>query len=65
MNNGYIPISDESYFRHKMAFDDSMLRDYFAAKAIQGIAVAGALPINDAARIAYEYADAMLEARKR
>ena len=38
------------------------LRDYFAAKAMQGILFEG-LDENQTARHAYEIADAMLEAR--
>ena len=45
------------------------LRDYFAAKAMQGIlasSVGENLPNEDiAAGAAYEYADAMIEARKK
>ena len=41
------------------------LRDYFAAKAMQGMMVDVEEPLcNYIAKIAYEMADAMLEARK-
>ena len=45
------------------------LRDYFAAKAMQGILVATVTPItvwsqNDVAETAYKMADAMLKARE-
>ena len=46
------------------AFQGMTLRDYFAAKALQGMSA----EINDevrAARWCYEMADAMLEARKK
>jgi len=39
------------------------LRDYFAAKAMQGI-LFECLETKDTAKFAYEMADAMLEARK-
>ena len=43
------------------------LRDYFAAKAIQGIMASGIYPTGimfDTAKEAYEMADAMLKARE-
>jgi hypothetical protein len=45
------------------------LRDYFAAKAMQGLLVATVTPItvwsqNDVAETAYKMADAMLKARQ-
>lgn len=42
------------------------LRDYFAAKALQGILAGGAINtgIKSKSEMAYAYADAMLEARK-
>ena len=44
------------------------LRDYFAAKAMQGLIERGFTEFGNAAsqyaNLAYEYADAMLEARK-
>lgn len=39
------------------------LRDYFAAKAMQGLMDA-AMPMPEIAQAAYDMADAMLEARK-
>lgn len=39
------------------------LRDYFAAKAMQGLMDAG-MPMQEIAKEAYDMADAMLEARK-
>lgn len=39
------------------------LRDYFAAKAMQGKIAAGATGYEDIAFYAYKYADAMLKAR--
>ena len=45
------------------------LRDYFAAKvlplAIQDMVEAESYDINDAAIVAYQYADAMMKARQR
>lgn len=48
-------------------YKGASLRDYFAATAIQGMALqAGlALPVADIARAAYELADAMLEERNK
>ena len=43
------------------------LRDYFAAAALQGVIChngCGALTDEDSSRIAYEYADEMIKARK-
>lgn len=41
------------------------LRDYFAAKAMQGMLTRpGSINVNDDARFAYKMADAMLEARE-
>jgi hypothetical protein len=40
------------------------LRDYFAAKAMQGmLACPGSIRVNDDANFAYQMADAMLKAR--
>ena len=44
------------------------LRDYFAAKAMQGFSAASdmnGVPLNEVARQAYDVADAMLEARSK
>ena len=40
------------------------LRDYFAAKAMQGFAAEGGMPGPAAAKAAYEWADAMLRERE-
>jgi hypothetical protein len=41
------------------------LRDYFAAKAMQGmLACPGSIRVNDDANLAYKMADAMLKARE-
>jgi hypothetical protein len=41
------------------------LRDYFAAKAMQGMmACPGSIRVNDDANFAYQMADAMLKARE-
>ena len=45
-------------------YNGMTLRDYFAAKAMQGKLSGGALGYDDIAKHAYKYADAMLEARK-
>jgi hypothetical protein len=50
---------------HNLANDGMTLRDYFAAKAMQGICASG--PTIDNGRIAleaYQLADAMLKARE-
>ena len=41
------------------------LRDYFAAKCLQGMAIFGpsSMVLEETAKFAYEYADAMMEAR--
>ena len=57
----------------KLYYGGMTLRDYFAAKALQGFAahLSGATKRGNEtgpeanARLAYEYADAMLEARKK
>jgi hypothetical protein len=50
------------------AFDDRegmTLRDYFAAKAMQGmLACPGSIRVDDDASLAYKMADAMLKARE-
>jgi hypothetical protein len=48
-------------------FTGMTLRDYFAAAALQGVIChngCGALTDEDSSRIAYEYADEMIKARK-
>ena len=45
-------------------YNGMTLRDYFAAKAMQGICARVHWSYSGAAKDAYEYADAMLEARK-
>jgi len=56
------PASNESYLQQGMT-----LRDYFAAKAMQGFIADGAAPEvskTTIAAMAYAMADAMLEARE-
>lgn len=56
-----------------LTVNDATLRDYFAAKAMQGIITTAAAPIltslagldDDIAKTAYEMADAMLRAREK
>jgi hypothetical protein len=50
---------DEQLVRYGME-----LRDYFAAKALQGLLTSADCFWPGAAPLAYQYADAMLEARK-
>ena len=45
------------------AFQGMTLRDYFAAKAMQGLIANGAVSPVDAAKAAYIVADSMLKAR--
>ena len=45
-------------------FQGMTLRDYFAAKAMQGMITRRILSDEDDAKIAYKMADAMLKARK-
>lgn len=46
-------------------YDPGMtLRDYFAAKAMQGVLSRGIYSANQASDLAYWYADAMLKARE-
>ena len=49
-----------------MHFTGMTLRDYFAAKALQGILTDAeiAMGISEIAELAYKYADAMMEARE-
>ena len=53
---------------HKESDTGMTLRDYFAAKAlpvaIQEMNEAESYDINDAATLAYQYADAMMDARQ-
>ncbi len=53
---------------HTIAMHEGMtLRDYFAAKAMQGMYASSSFPTGmmvDTAKEAYEMADQMLEARK-
>ena len=49
--------------RESITFAGMTLRDYFAAKAMQGILFEG-LPTEETAKNAYEMADAMLKARE-
>jgi len=65
------PMETEGEFGHQDSattwqYGGMTLRDYFAAKAMQGLL---ACPLGDGtkqdfARLAYEYADAMLKARQ-
>jgi len=55
----------EPAFPTRNTLNDGMtLRDYFAAKAMQGKIAAGATGFEDIAFYAYKYADAMLKARE-
>ena len=67
MNNGgpAFPTQDQNY-EQKYAGEGMTLRDYFAAKAMQGMfAVDMPCPANKRAEVAYEMADAMLKEREK
>ena len=57
-----IPLLPGQSWQSMAPCDGMTLRDYFAAKAMQGILFEG-LDENQTARHAYEIADAMLKAR--
>jgi hypothetical protein len=50
----------------KLSYTGMTLRDYFAAKAMQGFAayIGPSMSFESRAKIAYEWADAMLKARE-
>ena len=53
---------------NRSAANGMTLRDYFAAKAMQGICASGAidrLSFEDISNAAFEFADAMIERRKK
>lgn len=54
--NGGLPYTPE--------IDGMTLRDYFAAKAMQGMLAGGRTGDDYVAALAYRYADAMLKARQ-
>lgn len=64
MNISAFPISGSQY-RHTQGMT---LRDYFAAKAMQGFAamsdVDGFSSVEEMAKMSYKWADAMLKARQ-
>jgi hypothetical protein len=70
-NTGGPAFPIKQYNRNIMAFEEvcgMTMRDYFAAKAIQGMFASGNLPKSvqddELASVAYEFADAMLKARE-
>ena len=65
INNERLHVFDTVHEKHLMA-SDATLRDYFAAKAMQGLVsvVDGEGWIKNSVTAAYMIADAMLEARK-
>ena len=63
-NKSAFPLHDAG---HGSAFDKGMtLRDYFAAKAMQGwlVETSEGVSVTAVARFAYEVADAMMKARE-
>ena len=71
MSNKYTggPAFPTMQYEHGGDEDGISMRDYFAAKAMQGMFSSGNLEIGDTNKIvseaAYKVADAMLEARKK
>jgi hypothetical protein len=64
MNNPpAFPVFPDTSGGHAAAFQGMTLRDYFAAKAMQGILFEGLDP-EDTAKHAYAMADAMMKARE-
>jgi hypothetical protein len=70
-NTGGPAFPIKQYNRNIMAFEEvcgMTMRDYFAAKAIQGMFASGNLPKSvqddELASVAYKFADAMLKARE-
>lgn len=71
MNNEPTPAFPQNFDSNNdphAAFADDRggmtLRDYFAGQALVGLSVDEHTSVSKAAHLAYEYADAMLEARK-
>jgi hypothetical protein len=58
-----IETTTTSIHREPMALE-ATLRDYFAARAMQGVIAAENYQTHELAQYAYEVADAMLKARK-
>lgn len=61
-----VTLQPGEMYKHHAEFDGMTLRDYFAAKAMQGFSAApdmNCVPLKEVARQAYDIADAMLEAR--
>ena len=66
MNNiPAFPVFPETGSGHASAFQGMTLRDYFAAKAMQGwlVETSEGVSVTAVARFAYEVADAMMKAR--
>jgi hypothetical protein len=59
------PVSIVTRPKELIHFNGMTLRDYFAAKALQGILTDAeiAMGISEIAELAYKYADAMMAAR--
>ena len=70
MNQPAFPVFPETGSGHASAFQGMTLRDYFAAKAMQGFIQHSASkgiyapPDNELAKISYDLADAMMKARE-
>ena len=64
MNDSAFPTAQYADGVHPSGFDNGMtLRDYFAAKAMQGMITRRVLNDYEDALIAYKIADAMMKAR--
>lgn len=64
-NGGPAFPTNESNYQRDYSDPGMSLRDYFAAKAMQGICATDTYTAEKTAKTAYEQADAMLEARKK
>jgi hypothetical protein len=66
MSDTAFPTTTHNYGDGIYASTGMTLRDYFAAKAMQGLLAdpSNDMYIEDIAKLAYEYADAMLKARE-
>lgn len=61
-----LPVGDqECCGRFKSGYGGMSLRDYFAAKALQGLLSGRNYIAETNVRLAYEYADAMLKEREK
>jgi hypothetical protein len=57
------PANDAAFPTKLGGYHGMSLRDYFAAAALTGLIARQGFPTGYASRLAYEFADAMMEAR--